>query len=657
MMRTVGKQTLFSLLLGVLFLLSCCGKGSQEGTQIIQNLRAFAKLYGYVRYFHPSDEASQVDWEMLAIYGAEKVKAAKDSEELKLILEQLFLPIAPTARVHFSYEEADDPKSWIPKQTDNLKVVAWQHKGLGFGSSNSAYMSVRLNRENILTGGTGAGILTQGIEATSYRGKKIKLKAHVKTEVKGVGNQAQLWIRVDRASGVMGFFDNMRDRPILTEEWREHEIEGHVHNDAVMIFFGAILSGSGQAWFDDFQVLVMDANDQWQPAKINNPGFEENKMDKKPRSWGAQSQGYIYSVQGENSRTGNKCLHMINRTTSYSGKLFDEFPEVGEIIHKELASGLSCSIPLALYSDKNKTLGKNENYPFKDLISEMEAHNFGVSTADNESVRLADVIISWNIFQHFYPYFDVVDVDWDLELTHTLREALADTNEEDFFHTLSHLVAKLRDGHGNVYHRVFMEQAGLPIKVDWVEDQVVVTASEDPDHFRRGDIILNIDGKKAKQAMIDAEEFISGSPQWKRYKSLIRFGYGKRGSLAQLEILRGGETFEVNLERNFQKMLAEPSKPVIESLENNIYYINLDLAPWNEIAAKIEALANALGVIFDLRGYPKGNHEIICYLLAEKDTSNAWMQIPQIIYPDQENIVGYQKILSFPVIIEWYGQA
>jgi C-terminal processing protease CtpA/Prc len=639
-----GKQALSFLLMGLLLLLFCCTKESREDTQTIQNLRAFAKLYGYVRYFHPSDEASQVDWERLAIYGAEKVKTAKDSKELKSILEQLFLPIAPTVRVHFSDEKQDDPQSWLPEETKNLKVVAWQHKGLGFGSSNSVYMSIRLNRENLLTGGMGAGILTQGIEARSYRGKKIKLKASVRAKVKGIGNQAQLWMRVDRAGGIMGFFDNMSDRPILAEEWREYEIEGHVDDDAVMVFFGAILGGNGQAWFDEFQILVMDENGQWQPAKISNPGFEEGKMDKKPRSWDAQSPGYIYKVQGENVRSGEKCLHMESRSMTYSGQLFDTIPEVGEVINKELDAGLSCSIPLALYSEEKKTLGKNENYPLEDLISEMEAHDFGIPTADNEFVRLADVVIAWNIFQHFYPYFDVVDVDWDLELTSTLKMALNDTNEEDFFYTLSHLVAKLQDGHGNVYHRVFMEQAGLPIKVDWVEDQVVVTASEDPNHFQRGDIILNIDGKQAYQALLDVEKFISGSPQWKRYKSLIRFGYGEKGTLAKLEVLRGDETFEVEIERSFKKMLAEPTRPRIQALENNIYYVNLDQALWNEITEKIDDLANARGIIFDLRGYPKGNHEIICHLLAEKDTSNAWMQIPQIIYPDQENIVGYQKM-------------
>ncbi len=644
MNQSAKKQILGTLLLSVFLLLFSCTGGARKDTRTIQNLRAFAKLFGYVRYFHPSDEASRVDWEKLAIYGVEKVISAKNSEELRSILEKLFLPIAPAARIHSASEKPDEFQSWLPEKTDNLKVVAWQHKGLGFGSSNSAYLSVRLNRKNILTSGTGGGVLTQGIEATAHRGKKIKLRAYVKANVSGAGNRAQLWMRVDRPGGTMGFFDNMLDRPILSDEWKEYTIEGHVADDAVAIFFGGILAGRGEAWFDEFQLLVLDDGAEWRAVKINNPGFEDGDVNKKPKSWSAQSPGCLYTVQSESAQSGERCLHMETKTTVYSSKLFDKFPDVGETINKKLDAGLSCSIPLALYSQEGETLGKNENYPYEDLISELEAHIFGSVTSDNEFVRLADVVIAWNIFQHFYPYFDVADVNWDKELTNTLRDALADSNEEEFFDTLRRLVAKLQDGHGNVYHRVSMEQAGLPIKVDWVEDQVVVAVSDDTEHFQRGDVIVSIDGKKAEQALLDTEEYISGSPQWQRYKSLMRFGYGKRGSLAKLVVQRGDGVFEVELERNFEKVLAEPTRPNIEEIENNVYYVNLDQAPWKEIDAKIDDLANAHGVIFDLRGYPKGNHQIICHLLKEKDTSNAWLQIPQIIYPDQENIVGYQKM-------------
>ena len=39
----------------------------------LTNLTAFAKLYGYVRFFHPSDQAANTDWEDFAIEGVRKV--------------------------------------------------------------------------------------------------------------------------------------------------------------------------------------------------------------------------------------------------------------------------------------------------------------------------------------------------------------------------------------------------------------------------------------------------------------------------------------------------------------------------------------------------------------------------------------------------------
>jgi C-terminal processing protease CtpA/Prc len=609
----------------------------------IQNLRAFAKLYGYVRYFHPSDEASLVDWDKFVILGVEKVKDAANAQELISILEGLFLPVAPTIQIYLKDNEPEDPPPIMPEDTQGLHVVAWQHRGLGSGSANSPYVSKRLNREIVLKPPM-PGVLTQGIDAKDLRGKEIRLRVYVKAQVEGPGNHGLLWLRVDRENKQIGFFDNMGDRPILSDKWAEYEIKGRVDEDALMIFFGSILNGTGNLWLDDFRLLALSGDNQWEPVSIDNPGFEMDEEGQKPKYWGAQGQGYRYEVQKQSSPVGEKCLSIESMGQKITGPLFDKHPEVGDMVERDLASGLACRVPLALYADESGTLGKWQEYFFDDLVSDLKTKDFGNLTADNGFVRLADVIIAWNVFQHFYPYFDVVEVDWDRELTDALKSALEDKTERDFFFTLSRMVAKLQDGHGNVYHNIWMQQAGLPIKVDWIENEVVVTVSQDPVHFQLGDIILEIDGIGAEKALLNAEEYISGSPQWKRWKSLNRFGYGEPGTTAKLKLKRNNGIVEIETVRDFKGNLTEPKKSNIEELDNNIYYVNLDKASWNEINARIEDLARAKGVIFDLRGYPNGNHQIIRHLLEKNDTSDAWMQIPLIVYPDQKNIAGYQKM-------------
>ena len=42
------------------------------------------------------------------------------------------------------------------------------------------------------------------------------------------------------------------------------------------------------------------------------------------------------------------------------------------------------------------------------------------------------MIIAWNVFQHFYPYFDVVKTDWPAELPKALRTAATDAGPDEF---------------------------------------------------------------------------------------------------------------------------------------------------------------------------------------------------------------------------------
>src|SRR6185503_15490729 len=68
-------------------------------TRGLQNLQALARLYGYVHYFHPSDEAAAADWNRLAIVSVRVVESAATAEELATRLQNVFGPIAPGVRI------------------------------------------------------------------------------------------------------------------------------------------------------------------------------------------------------------------------------------------------------------------------------------------------------------------------------------------------------------------------------------------------------------------------------------------------------------------------------------------------------------------------------------------------------------------------------
>jgi C-terminal processing protease CtpA/Prc len=254
------------------------------------------------------------------------------------------------------------------------------------------------------------------------------------------------------------------------------------------------------------------------------------------------------------------------------------------------------------------------------------------------------VIIAWNVFQHFYPYFDVVRVDWDQVLTAALQKALEDRNARDFDGTLRRMVAALHDGHGRVVDQNETSRPGYPPwLVEMIEGRVVVTASVVPAKLRPGDIVVAIDGEPVSTVIARLENERSGSPQWRRFLALRELGQGDPGSAARLGIVRRGVQLTVDVQRLDRPALLEFERPARQRLPGGVEYVDLTRTTTEQISADMVAIASAPGVVFDLRGYPKPSPDFLEHLLTEKDTSGAWMQVPEIIRPDQERISGWQR--------------
>jgi C-terminal processing protease CtpA/Prc len=237
-------------------------------------------------------------------------------------------------------------------------------------------------------------------------------------------------------------------------------------------------------------------------------------------------------------------------------------------------------------------------------------------SAEDRGTRLAAVIIAWNVFQHFYPYFDVVKTEWLAELPKALRAAATDAGPPDFQRTLQRLVAALKDGHGRVNSRRQTANLQPPLTLDWVEGQFLVTRVQagKSDGVAPGDRILKIDGKPVEQAAAEARALISGATeQWIRYRSAAELSvcnpttkhmtleiepFAARGTSKAVELAcappmyKDAETF------------TEPRPEKIAELEPGILYVDLDRVTEADWTPAVPRLEKAAGIIFDMRGYP-----------------------------------------------------
>jgi C-terminal processing protease CtpA/Prc len=603
----------------------------------IENLRAFAKLYGYVRYFHPSDEASAIDWERFAVHGVRQVLNTESPQALRETLETLFLPIAPTVQIYADGERHPAPADLLtPEDTAGLQLVVWQHRGVEIWN-RGPYRSIRLNRTTDEVPQPTSSSFWKRIDATPYREKEIKLQAAVRTEVSGEGNQALLTLYTELPNLQFGFAE---DLSVTSPDWSTYTLTGTVGLDADTIGLGGMLMGSGRVWFDDFQLSVRAGDEEeWIPVSLENAGFEAGLAGTLPAGWGTAGTGYQFSVDGIEPHEGEGSLAIeFSDEPQLARPLFEQRPEPGEVVNRPLAAGLYAQIPLALFSWNEQTLRPTDAPPLSGLEAALKEINISELTAADEALRYADVIIAWNVFQHFYPYFDVVDTDWDAVLTESLRRAGRAQSAEEFLLALRWVVAQLDDGHGNVQYMGVSNQARPPFLVDQVEDRVAVVAvlgvAESNACFQRGDVVVSVDGVPSEQVLRETQEYISGSPQWKRLRALREFGIGARGSQARLVLERSGQAVTCDVARDFAGSIREERPPPIEEIKDGIYYVDLERAEMSDIEASLPGLAEAEGIVFDGRGYPNGTSGVLQHLSNDTLYSTRW-RTPQRIYPDQ----------------------
>ncbi len=96
------------------------------------------------------------------------------------------------------------------------------------------------------------GGMSQGVSASKYVGKRVRLSAMLKTKD---ADSANLWLRMDGPDNKMLNFNNMNERPVTgTTGWKRYDIVLDVPKDTQRIVYGYFLVRKGEAWADNFKL-------------------------------------------------------------------------------------------------------------------------------------------------------------------------------------------------------------------------------------------------------------------------------------------------------------------------------------------------------------------------------------------------------------------
>ena len=298
-----------------------------------------------------------------------------------------------------------------------------------------------------------------------------------------------------------------------------------------------------------------------------------------------------------------------------------------------LPGGVSAVVPTAMWA-----MLPDDDSARRRLVAPLPARE--PPSPNDRAVRIAGVIEAWNVFQHSYPYFDIVGGDWNAELPRAIKTAATDATPIEYLSTLRRLIAAARDGHGNVYPMSGMgRRQYLPVTLDWVENQLVVTqvGPGAPAEIQRGDVIESIDGVKALDALTKREEEISSAtPQWRRYRAVNDVMLGDAGGIVNLR-LASGRTVRLFYSSSTPITDAKPQK--ISEIQPGIYYVDIDRITDADFNEALPKLTQAKGVVFDLRGYPRQvNTPNILARLTNDTLRSAHFEVPTFLHPDRVGV-------------------
>jgi hypothetical protein len=155
---------------------------------------------------------------------------------------------APPGIVNGDMESVDAEGQLVGWRVPQALLDAGYLAGPEGGDVHAGALAARIDSRAATPGPNSFGNLMQSFDATPWRGKRVRYRAAVKVAEAESGARAQLWLRVDRAGAgnapLLGFFDNMGDRPITSDEWASYEIVGDVASDAQRIVLGALTIGA-----------------------------------------------------------------------------------------------------------------------------------------------------------------------------------------------------------------------------------------------------------------------------------------------------------------------------------------------------------------------------------------------------------------------------
>ncbi|MFD2432923.1 S41 family peptidase [Mesonia maritima] len=513
--------------------------------------------------------------------------------------------------------------------------------------------------------GSSFGSIAYKIPA-NYQGKKIRLEGFMK--IKNVEDGfAGLLLRIDGNGGTL-VFDNMQNRNITgTKDWQKYTITLDYPENAQNIYIAGILSGKGEAWFDDFTLSIDGKNIQTlkevekklskvhldkefdngsliELSNLTNKKIEQlellgriwgflkyhhPKIAKGNYNWDYELFRFLPKyIKAENAIERDRLLVEWIDTLGEVKKCTKCKPTDENAFLKpdlEWINNQSAELKTKLlYIYNNRSQGKHYYIEMTANVGNPEFKNenpYSNMPYPDDGFRLLSLYRYWNMINYFFPYKHLMDEDWNKKLKEYIPVFINAKNELEYELATIQMISDIQDTHANLWGGAdkIDEWKGSnypPIHVRFIENQLVVT-----DYYNQelkneigleiGDVITKINGNAIDKIIKENSRYYPASNKPTRLRNISEDILRSNSDNIKIEFVSANSTPQTKTLKLYPKdsldiyrWYRKSDEKSFEMLADNIGYVTLQNIKKEDISKIKNEFKDTEGIIIDIRNYP-----------------------------------------------------
>ncbi len=562
-----------------------------------------------------------------------------------------------TEKYNLAFENQKEKKTlsdgWFKWGNYELTIDATAHSGKNSGKITSDQT------------GSSFGSIAYKIPA-NYVGKRIKLEGYMK--IQNVENGfAGLLLRVDGNVSSLAF-DNMQNQNVSgTKDWQKYSITLDYPEEAENIFIAGILSGKGEAWFDDFTLSIDGKNiqtlkevekelskaqldkefDNGSSIELSNLTSENiENLELLGRVWGFLKYHHPeiakgnynwdyeffrflpkYIVVKNNIERDKLIINWINSLGELEKCTKCKSTDEDALIKPDLKwidkqDELLKSKLLYVYSnrsqEKNFYVGMNQGVGNPDFKNE---NPYSSMSYPDDGFRLLSLFRYWNMINYFFPYKHLMDDDWNSKLSEYLPLFLNAKNELEYEMATIQIIGDIQDTHANLWGGAdkIDEWKGVnysPVHVRFIENQLVVTDYYNEELKNQvgleiGDIITKVNDVPIETIVKEKSKYYPASNQPTRLRDISADLLRSNSNAIEIEFVSGNSNSQTKTLKLYPKDSLDIYRGYRKSndksfkiLDNNIGYVTLQNIKEEDISKIKREFEDTKAIIIDIRNYP-----------------------------------------------------